>query len=46
MFACVNADYAKWLVKTHANGEISKLQLIQMFLASIGSNIGKDQKKI
>ena len=28
MFACVNADYAKWLVKKHADGEIEILDLL------------------
>ena len=28
MFACVNADYAKWLVKKHADGETEILDLL------------------
>ena len=28
MFACVNADYAKWLVKKHTDGEIEILDLL------------------
>ena len=28
MFSCVNADYAKWLVKKHADGEIEILDLL------------------
>ena len=39
MFACVNADYAKWLVKKHADGEIEILDLLWTNKAWLGIGI-------
>ena len=39
MFACVNADYAKWLVKKHDNGEIEILDLLWKNKSSVGKRI-------